>query len=128
MFAAEFIRCRGGLWTIVEGGWDWIQPETNPFRQPLPLFIEVETGTIEAGTVLDLKLIVLRPDGFHVSEHEQKMLVENSAVRRSRVAVALELVGSQIGIWRVQVMAGPQVIGEYPIDVRAQPVPADAQS
>jgi hypothetical protein len=81
----------------------------------LPLFIEIETGTIEAGTILDLKLVVLRPDGFHVSEHEQKVVVEDSAVKRSRFAVPLELVGSQPGIWRVQVLAGLEVYSDSSI-------------
>jgi hypothetical protein len=122
MFAAEIIRQRGGLWTIVEGGWDWIQVGTNPFRHPLPLYVEIETGPIAAGTVLDLKLVVLRPDGFHASEHEQKIVVEDSAVKRSRFAVTLELVGSQAGVWRVQVLGGLEVLGEYPIEVRTPPV------
>jgi hypothetical protein len=121
LLAAEFIRCRDGLWTIVEGGWDWIQVRTNPFRYPLPLYVEIETGPIDAGTVLDLKLVVFRPDGFHVSEREQKIVVEDSAVKRSRFAVALELVGSQPGVWRVQVLAGLEVLGEYPIEVRVPP-------
>ena len=121
LFAAEFIRFRDGLWTIVEGGWDWIQVGTNPFRYPLPLYVEIETGSIEPGTVLELKLVTLRPDGFHVSEHGQTIVVESSAVRRSRFAVTLELVGSQAGVWRVQVLAGPEVIGEYPIEVRVPP-------
>lgn len=33
MFAAEFIRSRDGLWTIVEGGWDWVQVTSVPFRR-----------------------------------------------------------------------------------------------
>jgi len=32
MLAAEFIRSRDGLWTIVEGGWDWVQVSTVPFH------------------------------------------------------------------------------------------------
>ena len=116
--AAEYIRVRNGRWTIVEGGWDWIEVKTSPFRHPLPLYVEVETGTIECDTNLDLKLVVLRPDGFHVSEQAHTIVVENSPIRRTRFVVTLELPGSQAGVWRAQILAGPRVIGEYPIEIR----------
>jgi hypothetical protein len=119
ILAAEYIRRRDGLWTVVEGGWDWVQPTTNPFRVQLPLLVEVETGTIETGTILDLKLVVRSPDGLQVHEQAQSVTAVDSLVRRLRLAVTLECSGSQSGLWRVQVLAGPQVIGEFPIEIRA---------
>lgn len=119
ILAAEFIRVRDGLWTMVDGGWDWVQVGTNPFRVVLPLLIEIETGTIEPGTILDLKLVVRNPGNFQVHEQGQVVTVQDQLVRRSRLAVALEFSGSQPGLWRVQVLAGRQVIGEFPIEVRA---------
>ena len=72
ILAANFIRRgRDGLWTVVDGGWDWVQQDTNPFRVSLPLLIEIETGTINPGTILDLKLVVRNPDGFQVHEQGQ---------------------------------------------------------
>jgi hypothetical protein len=117
--AAEFIRTRDGLWTVVEGGWDWVQTGANPFRVLLPLMVEIETGTIEPGTMLDLKLVVRSPDGLQVHEQGQTITVVDSLVRRSRFAVPLDFSGSQPGLWRVQVLAGPQVIGTFPIEIRA---------
>jgi hypothetical protein len=126
MLAAEFVRSRDGLWTMVEGGWDWIQVTTVPFRQALPLFVELETGEIEPpGTNLDLNLVVLRPDGFEAVRESQIITVEDSLVRRSRFAKALELVGSQGGIWHAQVRAGQKVIGDFPIEVRLPETTAD---
>jgi hypothetical protein len=118
IFAAEFIRGRDGLWTVVNGGWDWLQTGTNPFRVPLPLLVEIETGTIEPGTILDLKLVVRSPDGFPVHEQRQTVTVQDSLVRRSRFVVTLEFSGSRSGLWRVQVLAGRQMIGEFPIEIR----------
>jgi hypothetical protein len=119
ILAAEFIRLREGLWTVVDGGWDWVQTGTDPFRVPLPLLVEIETGTIRPGTILDLKLVVRRPDGFQVHEQEQAVTVHDSLVRRSRFGATLEFSGSQPGLWRVQVIAGHEVIGEFPIEIRA---------
>jgi hypothetical protein len=89
MLAAEFIRSRDGLWTIVEGGWDWVQVSTVPFHQPVPLFIELETGTIEPpGTNLELTLIVLRP---MVSRRGEKAKSLQLKTLRSGVHASLEL-------------------------------------
>jgi hypothetical protein len=117
--AAEFIRGRDGLWTVVDGGWDWIQTAATPFRVTLPLLVEIETGTIEPGTILDLKLVVRSPDGFQVHEKGQAISVHDSLARRSRFVVTLELSGSQPGLWRVQVLAGRRLVGEFPIEIRA---------
>jgi hypothetical protein len=119
ILAAEFIRLRDGLLTVVEGGWDFWKADTNRFRVPLPLLVEIETGTIEPGTILDLKLVVRSPDGFQTYDKRQPIMALDSLVRRSRFATNLELSGSQPGLWRVQVLAGIHVIGEFPIEVRA---------
>lgn len=119
ILAAEFIRMRGSLWTIVEGGWDWAQVASVPFRQPLPLYVEIDTGTISPpGSNLELTLVILRPDGFLLSQQSQIITVESGSIRRSRFAVGLELVGSQAGVWRAQVRAGPKVIADFPIEIR----------
>lgn len=119
MLAGEFIRMRDGLWTIVEGGWDWVQVTTVPFRQPLAFYVEMDTGTISPPrTNLELTLVVLRPDGFLLSQQSQIITVESGPIRRSRFAVSLELVGSQGGVWHVQVRAGPKVIVDFPIEIR----------
>lgn len=124
MLAAEFIRIRDGLWTIVEGGWDWIQVATAPFRQALPLYVEIDTGTISPpGSNLELTLAILRPDGFLLSQQSQIIAVESGPIRRSRFVVGLELVGSQGGVWHVQVRGGPKVIADFPIEIRL-PAPA----
>lgn len=120
ILAAEVIRGhRDGLWTVVEGGWDFWQPGTNPFQLPLPLLVEIETGTIEPGTVLDLKLVVRSPDGFQVHEQRQVVTASDGLIRRSRFAVVLTFTGSKSGLWRVHVLAGRQVIGELPLEIRA---------
>jgi hypothetical protein len=119
ILAAQFIRVRDGLWTLVDAGWDWVQMDTNPFRVSLPVLVEIETGTIEPGTILDLKLVVRRPDGLQVNEQGQAITITDSLVRRSRFAVTLECSGSQPGLWRVQLLAGHRVIGEFPIEIRA---------
>jgi hypothetical protein len=118
MLAAEYIRARDGLWTIVEGGWDWVQVGTVPFRQLLPLYIEIDTGTISPpGSNLELYLVILRPDGFLLSQQSQIITVESGPIKRSRFAVALEIVGSQGGVWHVQVRAGSEVIADFPIEI-----------
>ncbi len=119
ILAAEIIRFRDGLWTVVEGGWDCWSATTNPFRAPLPLLVEVETGAIEAGTVLDLKLVARNPDGFQADVRQQLVAVQDTLVRRSRFCLTLELSGSQPGLWRVEVLGGDQVIGAFPIEIRA---------
>ncbi|MCA1393776.1 hypothetical protein I6F20_32685 [Bradyrhizobium sp. IC3123] len=119
MLAAEFIRVRDGLWTIVEGGWDWIQVTTVPFRQLLPIYVEIDTGTISpAGSNLELTLVILRPDGFLVTQQSQIITVEGGLIKRSRFVAGLELVGSQGGVWHVQVRAGLNVIADFPIEIR----------
>jgi hypothetical protein len=95
-----------------------MQVATDTFRLPLPLLVEIETGSIEAGAVLELKFRILNPDGFQVHEQGQLVTVPEGLIRRTRVAVALELSGSLAGLWRVQVLAGGQVIGEFPIEIR----------
>jgi hypothetical protein len=112
------IRLKDGLWTVIDGGWDWLQIGTNPFRVPLPLLVEIETGTIEPGTILDLKLVGRSPDSFLVYEQRQAVTVQDSLVRRSRFVVTLEFSGARSGLWRVQVLAGRQMIGEFPIEIR----------
>jgi hypothetical protein len=119
ILAAEFIRSRDGLLTVVEGGWDFWQTDTSPFRLLLPLLVEVETGTIEPGTILNLKLVIRSPDGLQVHERWQAVTAHYALVRRSRFVVTLEISGSQPGLWRVQVLAGPHVIGDFPIEIRA---------
>ena len=119
ILAATFIRGRDGLWTVVEGGWDWIQAGINPFRISLPLLVEIETGTIAPGTILDLNLVVRNPDGFQVHNQGQPVTALDSLVRRSRIVATLEFSGSQLGLWHVQVLAGRKVIGEFPIEIRS---------
>ncbi len=118
ILAAEYIRQRDGLWTIVEGGWDWITAGTNPFRLPLPIFLEMHTGTIPVGTVLDLKIVVLNPDNFLADQRSLLLVVEDASIRRSRTTTLIHLVGSKAGVWRVQVMAAETVIGDLAIEVR----------
>ena len=113
------IRLRDRLWTVVDGGWDFWQTDANPFKVPLPLLVEVETGTIEPGTILNLKLVVRSPAGFQVHEQGQVVVAHASLVRRFHFCVALEISGSQPGLWRIQVLAGPHIIGEFPIEIRA---------
>jgi hypothetical protein len=86
MIAAEIIRQRDGLWTIVEGGWDWVHAQTVPFRITLPLWVEIATGSIEPQTILDFVLVVVSPDGLQVHEQKIAVPVEHTAVRRSRFA------------------------------------------
>lgn len=120
ILAAEFIRfSKDGLITIVAGGWDFWEANSNPFRFQLPLLVEIETGTIEPRNILDLKLVVRSPDGFQVHEQRQAVTVHDSLVRRSRFGVLLEFSGSRSGLWRVQILAGRQEIGEFPIEIRA---------
>lgn len=64
MIAAEFIRIKAGLITMLDGGWDFWTANSNPFRLELPILIEVETGTIPPGTILELKLSVKNPGDF----------------------------------------------------------------
>jgi hypothetical protein len=118
MLAGRFFLNRNGLWTIVEGGWDWYKVDTNPFLVELPLFIEIQTGLIDPESVLRLKLVILSPDHFQVHEQEQLVAVESTLVRRTRVATLLRLSGSTAGVWHVQVLAGQQVIGDFPIEIR----------
>jgi hypothetical protein len=106
ILAAGYIR-RGndGLWVVVDGGWDWVQRATNPFRVLLPLLIEIETGSIEPGAILDLNLVVRSPDGFQVHERTEAVMVHRALVPRSRFVVTLDFSGSQPGLWRVQILA-----------------------
>jgi hypothetical protein len=93
------------------------------------MLVEIETGSIEWGTVLKLKFVVRKPDGFQALEQEQAVPVADSLVKRSRFLVNLELSGSQSGVWRIQVVAGGHVIGELPIEIRlpiAEPDPASS--
>ena len=78
IIAAEFIRLRDGLLTIVEGGWDCWKADFNPFSVPLPLLVEIETGTIEPGTILDLKFVVRSPDGFQTYDKRQAIMALDS--------------------------------------------------
>ena len=124
ILAAEYIRSKdGSLWTVIDGGWDWFQANSNPFRVPLPLLLQVDTGTILPGSMLDLKLVVRSPTAFKSMSKKRPLRSLNSLVRRSRIAVLLEFSGSQSGLWNVQVLAGHQVIGEFPIEIR---LPAQA--
>ena len=81
--------------------------------------VEIDTGKIEPGTVLDLKLVVRSSEGFQVHEQQQFVVAHDSLVRRSRFVTVLEFSGSQPGLWSVHVLAGRQVIGEFPIEIRA---------
>jgi hypothetical protein len=118
ILAAEYIRQRDGLWTIVEGGWDWITASTSPFRLPLPIFLEMNTGTITAGTVLDVQIDVRTPDRFLTDQRSLLLLVEDAPIRRSRTTALIELVGSTAGICRIEVMAAGTMVGELAIEVR----------
>jgi hypothetical protein len=120
MLVAEFARCGpDGLWTIVGAGYDWFQPNSNPFRISLPLWLEIETGTIAPATTLDLSLVVLTPNGIQVHEQKQRIVVEASLVRRCRFGTVLEFTGSDPGLWQVHVLAGREVIGRFPFEIRA---------
>jgi hypothetical protein len=120
ILAADFIRQKNGLWTIVDGGWDFYTANTIPFQMALPLLIEIETGTIAPETIIELQLRVQSPTGFQVLEKQQLVWVPNATelVRRTRFAVSLEFTASQAGLWYVHVVAATHVIGEYPIEVR----------
>ena len=119
IIAAEYMRCdRNGLWTIVDGGWDFWESITNPFRAVLLLLIEIQTGTIEQGTLLKFGIVVRSPDGLIVHETKEIIPVDACLVRRSRACVRLEFSGSEPGVWRIQVLAGHQMIGEFPIEIR----------
>jgi hypothetical protein len=106
------------LWTVIDAGWDIYQSDTNPFLAKLPLLIEVQTGAIQSGSNLDLKIVVLNPDRFQVHEQLQTVAVGDGLVRRSRFFAMLEFTGSQSGLWRVQILAGPHMIGEFTIEFR----------
>jgi hypothetical protein len=120
ILAADYIRQKNGLLTVLDGGWDFYTANANPFQMILPLLIEIETGTIAPETILELTIRVKNPGGFQVLEKPQLFEVLNATelVRRSRCIVTLEFTGSQAGLWRVQVLADAQVIGEFPIEVR----------
>jgi hypothetical protein len=118
MLAAEYIRIKGGLITIIDGGWDFWTANSNPFRVELPLLVEVETGTIEPGTILELKLVVRNPDGFQLHEQGQTVGVGEWLARRSRFGTVLNFSGSQAGLWNVQILAGRHVIGTFPFEIR----------
>jgi hypothetical protein len=103
---------------VVDGGIDWFQFNTNPFREVLPVLIETATGKIPAGSLLGLKIVVRSPEGFQVREQVQVIAVNDSLVQRSRFATRLEFSGSQAGLWRVQILAGREVIGDFQIEIR----------
>jgi hypothetical protein len=63
-------------------------------------------------------LVVLKPNGFQTAEHAYQLAVDGSAVRRSRFSMVLELVGSEAGLWKIQVLAGDAIIGDFSIEVR----------
>jgi hypothetical protein len=123
ILAAQILHCREGLWTVIDGGWDFWRANTNPFQVQLPLFIELETGAIEQGTVLKLKLVVNNPKGFQVLEQEQLITVGGGLVRKSRVARVLEFSGSDEGVWTVLVFAGKDSIGKVGIEIRTPEAP-----
>jgi hypothetical protein len=120
ILAADCIREKNGLWTILDGGWDFFTANTNLFQMVLPLLIEIETGAIASGTIIELKLRVQNPEGFQVLEKPQLIRVPNASVlvRRTRFVVSLEINGSQVGVWHVYVMAATHVIGDFPIEIR----------
>lgn len=118
VLAAEFIRIKNGFVTIVDGGWDLWTANSNPFQIVLPLLIEVTTGAVEPGAILDVSIVVLNPTGFQVHEQEQTITISDALVRRSRFGATLEFTGSLAGVWRIQVLAGGRVVGEFPIEIR----------
>jgi hypothetical protein len=124
ILAAEYIRSRDGLWTIVDGGWEWLQAGTLPFRLPCPLFIEVGTGTIEPRTILELELVVRKPNGFQAFEQRLLVDVQDTTVHRTKLATVVELSGSESGLWRVQITGGAKVLRDFPIEVRLPASPA----
>jgi hypothetical protein len=71
-----------------------------------------------AGTVLDLEMRILNPDGFLTEQRSFLAVVEDSLTRRSRVTNVVELVGAKVGLWRVQIIAAEAVIGDLTIEVR----------
>jgi hypothetical protein len=79
ILAAEFIRQKSGLWTILDGGWDFYTANSNPFQMELPLLIEIETGTIAPGMIIELNLRVQNPAGFQVLEKQQLVWVQKQA-------------------------------------------------
>lgn len=118
ILAAEFVRVKNGLVTVLDGGWAYWTATTNPFRIALPLLVELETGTIAPEIVLGFKLVVNNPDGFQVLEQLHDVVVSDGLVRRSRFVAVLEFSGSVPGIWQVQILAGFILIGEFPIEIR----------
>jgi len=120
IIAAEFIRSRDGLWTMIDAGWDWYKVNTVPFRLTLPLWIEINTGSAKPDTAFELSLVVLSPDGFQALEQPVLMEAPGNPLRRIRFATALEFSGSQVGIWTVRILGGSTVLGEYPIEIRAE--------
>ena len=122
IITGEFIRFRDGVWTVVNGFWDWVRQDTNPFRISIPLLVEVDTGSIESGAILMLKILVRSPNGFHVHEQEQLLTVVAGSIKKSRFLAGLEFSGSELGVWRIQIVAGPQVIGEWLFEIQAPPL------
>ena len=118
VIAGEFIRFRDGVWTVVNGFWDWVGQATNPFRLSLPLLIEFDTGEVEPGSVLKLRIAVRSPNNFQVHEQELLLTVNAGTIRKTRSLASLEFAGSQAGVWRVEVMAARQVIGEWRFEIR----------
>jgi hypothetical protein len=118
IIAGEYIRIRDGFVTIVDGGWDIWTGNSNPFKMVLPLLVEVNTGTIALGTVLDLDLVVRSPDGFQVLKQPTQIAIPEALIRRTRFITTLEFSGSQSGLWSIEILAGEQVVGDFSIEVR----------
>jgi hypothetical protein len=117
MLAAELLRVKNGLWTVIDGGWEFYQTDAFPFRFQLAVLIEIDTGTIEPGTMLELNIVVRSPDGFSTQTQVVAITTPDSLVRRIRFPSLLEISGSVFGLWRVCVLADSILIGELPLEI-----------
>lgn len=116
--ASAALHEKNGLWTIIDGGWDWIAVDTNPFRVELPLLIEIETGSISPETYLELQLMVQSPTGFTVCNEKFLLQVPVQLVRRTRACIRLDFTGSAGGIWHVLILAGEHIMRDFLIEIR----------
>jgi hypothetical protein len=115
---SECAQVKNGLLYLLGAGWENFQFQTIPFEAQWPLVCTIDTGSIEAGTVLTFKVIVKDPTGFQVLEEPFHVLCGTGPVSRPSHIISLSFTGSQIGVWAIAVESGGKVHAKIGIDIK----------
>lgn len=121
LFVANAVEQANGLFSVLGGGWAWLDISLPQKQLRLAAQCVVETGAISPDTLLRIDYVVVRPDGVIACEAHFDVAIHPSAGKVKRCARAFfpQFDVDIQGVWTLKLSTGGIPLEKHDFEIRS---------